>query len=72
MHPHEHHESGQLLRVAEACRRLAVGRSTFYELVAAGRLKLRKVGSASRIVEAELDAYIANLPAASVAARIRR
>lgn len=72
MHPQQYQEQVELLTVAEACRRLSVSRSHLYELVAAGLITIRKVGSASRILASELNAYIASLPAVNVARRSRR
>ena len=72
MHPQQYQERVELLTVTEACRRLAVSRSHFYEIVAAGLIKLRKVGTASRVIATELNAYIAELPIVTVARRERR
>lgn len=62
----------RLLTISEACAKLGVARSTFYELVASNRITLRKLGAASRVRSDELDDLIAGLPAVQVAPRERR
>jgi excisionase family DNA binding protein len=47
-----------LLRVPEAAWRLGLSRSTLYELIAAGELRVIKVGRAVRIPAAELAAWV--------------
>lgn len=56
-------DGSQLLTIPQACHRLAVGRSTFYNIISSGKLTLRKIGGASRVRADELEAYIVNLPA---------
>lgn len=51
------------LRVPEACASLAISKSKFYEEVAAGRIKAFKVGGRTIIPVAEIEAYLAGLPA---------
>lgn len=51
-----------LMTVSEACRRLGICRSTFYNLVGKGKVPLRKVGGSSRVRSDELDAFIQDLP----------
>ncbi|WP_226637930.1 helix-turn-helix domain-containing protein [Brevundimonas poindexterae] len=50
------------MTIPEACKRLGVSRSTFYNLVAQGKIPLRKVGSSSRVRSDELDDFIQDLP----------
>ncbi len=38
---------------------LAIGRTTLYELIAAGQLKTVHIGRAVRVPVAELDAFVA-------------
>ena len=53
-------DSGQLLiRIPDACERLALGRSTIYALIAKGEIKAVKIGAAVRIPAAELERWVA-------------
>ena len=61
-----------LVPIAEACRRLHISRSHFYELVAANQLTLRKLGASSRVRSDDLQRLIDTLPTISVSARERR
>jgi excisionase family DNA binding protein len=54
-----------LLSVADACRALSVSRSTFYELVAAGRIKPKKLGRKTLISADDIAAFVASLPIAT-------
>lgn len=47
------------LTVKEVARRLAVGRTTVYELIAKQELVAIKIGRARRIPESALDTWIA-------------
>jgi excisionase family DNA binding protein len=48
-----------LLTVAEAARRLEIGRSLFYELLAAGEIESIHVGRLRRVPADALAAYVA-------------
>ena len=49
--------------VEEAMERLGgLSRASFYKAVSAGRIKLRKIGSRSVVLESELDRFLRNLP----------
>ena len=50
-----------LMTIPDACAALRVGRSTIYEMIAAGKLKPVKVGRLTRIRVAELHALVADL-----------
>ena len=52
----------EMMPMAEFCSRYRIGRTTAYREVAAGRLKIRKLGSATRIARADAEAWAANLP----------
>lgn len=52
----------ELMTVADFLARYSIGRTSFYREVAAGRLKLRKFGSASRIARADAEAWVSCLP----------
>lgn len=52
----------ELLTVADFCGRYSIGRTSLYREVNAGRLKLRKFGTATRIARADAEAWAANLP----------
>lgn len=49
----------RLLRVSEAAERTSLSRSKFYELLQAGEIPAVKIGSARRVPERALDAWIA-------------
>jgi excisionase family DNA binding protein len=48
--------------IAEFCYRYAIGRTTTYEEIKAGRLKVLKVGRRSLITESSAEAWLAALP----------
>ncbi len=52
----------ELMTVAEFLRRYSIGRTSFYREAAAGRLRLRKFGHATRIARADADAWANDLP----------
>jgi excisionase family DNA binding protein len=52
----------ELLTVADFCHTYAIGKTSFYREVAAGRLKLRKFGTASRIARTDADEWFKSLP----------
>lgn len=54
----------EFFTVAEFLRRYVCGRTTFYREVAAGRLTIRKLGTATRIARADADAWAESLPVA--------
>jgi excisionase family DNA binding protein len=53
-----------LLRVTEAARRLSLGRTKVYELIASGELRSVKVGHLRRVPVNALADYVAALEAA--------
>ena len=50
----------------EVVRRLGLGRSKVYEEIAAGNLRVVKVGRRTLIAETELQRYVRNLTEAAV------
>lgn len=48
-----------LLTVNEAAARLAIGRTTLYELIATHELRTIKIGRARRVPESAVDDWIA-------------
>ena len=55
-----------LLRLPEVTRRVGLGKSALYALIAAGDFPApRKIGTASRWREAEVDAWVRGLPTAN-------
>ncbi len=54
-------DPSMLLRPAQACEWLGVGRSTLFELIASGSLASVKVGRARRISVSALRSYVAGL-----------
>lgn len=55
-------ETPELLTVADFCARYSISRTSLYREVNAGRLKLRKFGSATRIARTDAETWAANLP----------
>lgn len=55
-------ETPQLLTVADFCARYSIGKTSLYREVNAGRLKLRKFGTATRIARADAEAWADALP----------
>ena len=50
-----------LLTVLEVAQLLGVGRTTVYELIAAGELEVVHIGRAARVPTASVHAYVARL-----------
>jgi excisionase family DNA binding protein len=48
-----------LLRIGDAAQLLGVGRSTMYQLVAAGTIPVIRIGRSVRVSRAVLDAWVA-------------
>lgn len=51
-----------LLTLADFCARYSIGKTSVYREVAAGRLRLRKYGTATRIARTDAEAWAASLP----------
>jgi excisionase family DNA binding protein len=58
-----------LLTMREVAERLAVGRSTVYELRARGELEIVHIGRCARVPVGALDAFLAHRRAATVTKR---
>jgi excisionase family DNA binding protein len=54
-----------LLSVADACRTLSIGKSSFYEAVSRGEITLKKLGKESLVAHSDLIAWASRLPDAS-------
>lgn len=52
----------ELMTVAEFCDRYSIGKTSFYREVNAGRLKIRKFGSATRVARTDAEAWANALP----------
>jgi excisionase family DNA binding protein len=52
----------QLLTVAEFCARYSIGKTSLYREAAAGKIRLRKFGAATRIAIEDAEEWAANLP----------
>ena len=52
----------ELMTVADFLVRYSIGRTSFYREAAAGRLRLRKFGTATRIARTDAEAWAASLP----------
>ena len=50
------------MTVAEFCNNYRVGKTSAYREAAAGRLRLHKFGSATRIARVDAEAWAASLP----------
>ena len=46
-------------QIPQACARLGIGRTAFYELLKAGEIRAFKVGTRTLIAESELQRFIA-------------
>lgn len=55
-------ETRELMTVADFCTRYSIGRTSLYREVNAGRLKLRKFGTATRIARIDAERWAASLP----------
>lgn len=55
-------DNPELMAMAEFCTRYRCGRTTAYREAKAGRLKLRKLGTATRIARIDAEAWAASLP----------
>lgn len=55
-------EFPELLTVADFCDRYSIGKTSFYREVNAGRLKIRKFGSGTRIARMDAEAWANALP----------
>lgn len=54
--------SGKLLhRTADVLNLLSIGKTTFYRLVASGKLKIVKIGSATFVPDDSIRAYVDSL-----------
>lgn len=49
--------------IPDACQQLGVGRSTMYELIAAGTLSTVKIGRRTLVPHEELERYVRTLSA---------
>jgi excisionase family DNA binding protein len=58
-------ELPEFFTIEEFCRRFATSKSNVYREIAAGRLKLRKLGHASRIAVTDAREWVAQLPIVS-------
>lgn len=49
----------------DACQQLGIGRSTFYELIAAGEIRTVKIGRRTLVARDELERYVRSLTEAN-------
>ncbi|KUR78807.1 hypothetical protein AQZ50_06585 [Novosphingobium sp. Fuku2-ISO-50] len=52
----------ELMSVAGFCARYCIGRTSFYREVAAGRLRIRKFGTATRVARVDAETWADSLP----------
>lgn len=52
----------QLFSINDFCHRFSVSRSQAYRIISRNELRLRKIGTASRISRADAEAWARNLP----------
>jgi predicted DNA-binding transcriptional regulator AlpA len=62
-------EARRVFTIAEFLQRYGIGRSRFYEEVAAGRLPLRKLGKKSLVAIDDAEKWLASLPIVSSRSR---
>ena len=55
-------ETPELMTMGDFLARYSIGRTTAYREVAAGRLKIRKLGNATRIARTDAEAWASSLP----------
>lgn len=55
-------EKQELLTVADFCARYSIGKTSLYREANAGRLRLRKFGTATRIAREDAERWAASLP----------
>lgn len=58
----------ELLTIKDVCTRYSIGRTTLYREAAAGRLRLRKMGTATRVARKDVEAWMSALPIVTGAA----
>jgi excisionase family DNA binding protein len=52
-----------LYTIPQCCRLAAMGRTKFYELVAAGDIPIRKIGKKTLVAASDLRSWVERLPA---------
>lgn len=52
----------ELMTVGQFLSRYSISRTEFYRQVNSGRLRLTKLGTASRVARADADGWLASLP----------
>lgn len=52
----------EMMTVPDFLETYRISRTEFYRQVAAGKIRLTKLGSASRVKRADADAWLASLP----------
>lgn len=52
----------ELLTVADFCSRYSIGKTSLYREASAGRIRLRKFGTATRIAREDAERWAASLP----------
>lgn len=55
-------ETPELMTVADFCSRYSIGKTSLYREANAGRLRLRKFGTATRIAREDAERWAASLP----------
>jgi len=55
----------ELMSMKQFCESYTCGKTSAYREVAAGRLRIRKFGTATRIARADAEAWAASLPTVS-------
>jgi excisionase family DNA binding protein len=54
----------EALSISEVCAATALGRTTIYEAIASGSLKIRKAGKRTLVLPNELRDFLRSLPSA--------
>lgn len=55
----------EALTISEACAVTGLGKTKLYEVIAAGKLKVRKCGKRSLVLRDDLRDFLASLPGAA-------
>jgi excisionase family DNA binding protein len=58
----ETHANRLAFSLADAASAIGVGKSTLHELIATGKLPVRKLGRRSLVLREDLEAYVQSLP----------
>ena len=58
------------LNISQACARIGVGKTKFWQLVSEGQIVIRKIGRRTFVLEDDLNEFIRSRPKASLAQKV--